>query len=43
MWDRDHLVAVITLAARPAEKGMFEQLGVETVGFRPAHGGAGVR
>ncbi len=28
--DRDHL-AVITLAAQPAEKGAFEQLGVETV------------
>src|SRR5262245_31356803 len=31
--DRDHL-AVITLAAQPAEKSTFEQLGVETVGLR---------
>src|SRR4029453_8460143 len=30
--DRDHL-AVITLAAQPAEKGAFEQLGVEPVGL----------
>ena len=30
--DRDHL-AVITLAAQPAEKGAFEQLGVETIGL----------
>jgi hypothetical protein len=30
--DRDHL-AVITLAAQPAEKDAFEQLGVETVGL----------
>src|SRR5260370_34612970 len=29
----DHL-AVITLAAQPAEKSTFEQLGVETVGLR---------
>jgi len=33
MWDRDHL-AVITLAAQPAEKRAFEQLGIETVGLR---------
>src|SRR5262245_31413921 len=33
-WDRDHL-AVIALAAQPAEKGAFEQLGVETIGLRP--------
>jgi hypothetical protein len=30
--DRDHL-AVITLAPQPAEKGAFEQLGVETIGL----------
>src|SRR5262245_60248011 len=36
--DRDHL-AVVTLAAQPAEKGTFEQLGVEPVGL----GRAGVR
>src|ERR1700674_65298 len=30
--DRDHL-AVITLAAQPAEKGAFEQLGIETIGL----------
>src|SRR5207244_4351025 len=30
--DRDHL-AVITLAAKPAEKNAFEQLGVKTVGL----------
>ena len=31
--DRHHF-AVITLAPQPAEKSAFEQLGVETVGFR---------
>src|SRR5450631_2182662 len=30
--DRDHL-AVVTLAAQPAEKNAFEQLGVKTVGL----------
>src|SRR6476619_3366008 len=30
--DRHHL-AVITLAAQPAEKGAFEQLGVEPIGL----------
>ena len=30
-WDRHHL-AVITLPAQPAEKGAFEQIGVEPVG-----------
>src|SRR5215475_10453770 len=34
-WDLDHL-AVIALAAQPAEKGAFEQLGVETIGLRTA-------
>src|SRR4029453_15965124 len=33
--DHDHL-AVITLAAQPAEKNAFEQLGVETVGLGAA-------
>src|ERR1700722_10146950 len=44
--DRHHL-AVITLAPQPAEKGAFEQLGVETVSLcspmlarhRPTRGG----
>ena len=31
-WDRDHL-AVIALAAQPAQKGAFEQLGVEPIGL----------
>src|SRR6516225_11489250 len=32
--NRDH-PAVITLAAQPAQKGAFEQLGVESVSLRP--------